>query len=577
MATMKDMNTMYWSKSFHKTYKEDPSEAEVASHKLLIRAGLVKKLASGIFTYGTLALRSLQKIEAIIRKELSAIQAQEILMPMVQPKSLWEETNRWGIPELLKLKNRNGHEFCLGATHEEVITDYVRNDVASYKELPLYFYQIQTKYRDEIRPRFGLMRGREFIMKDAYSFDQSPESARKSYTLFKLAYKKIFDRLGLEYRIVQADSGVIGGNLTEEFQVLAQTGEDVLLVSDSSDFAANKEVCPRIYQDTEGLKKGEEKKELNTPGVNTITSLSQFLKIPESHLVKTLFFKDSQQNPFSVLLRGNDEINPIKLKNALDLVDPPEMLSEAEVKQLTGAHPGSCGPQGLDIPIYADHFLKNFKSYLVGANRTGFHIQGLKPNEDFQVKSFMDLAFARSGDLDPQKVGHLQEIRGIEVGHIFYLGTKYSQSMNAKYQDPQGRMQNLEMGCYGIGIGRTMQSAIEQTHDSQGIRWPKAIAPFDFHITLLDPQNDQIFKKVQEWICRLNAQGYSVFVDDRNERPGVKFKDADLIGLPVRITLGQRGFKNHEVEILGRFKMEKQIFPIEDPLENFIEFYKSCP
>ena len=537
------MNTMYWSKSFHKTYKEDPSDAEIASHKLLIRAGLVKKVASGLFTYGSLALRSMKKIESIIREELSAIHAQEVLMPMVQPKSLWEESQRWDIPELLKFKNRNDHEFCLGATHEEVITDYIRNDVTSYKELPLCIYQIQTKYRDEIRPRFGLMRGREFIMKDAYSFDADSESAKASYNLLRSAYQKIFDRLGLEYRIVQADAGHIGGTLTEEFQVLAQNGEDVLLVSDSSPFAANKEICPRIYQTTEGLKDwGEkdwgEKKEIKTPEINTIASLSKFLKVPESHLVKTLFFKDPSQRPFAVLLRGSDEINPIKLKNALGLMDEPKMLSDMEVQHLTKADPGSCGPQGLDIPVYADHFLKDFKSYLVGANKTGFHIQGLKPDTDFQIKSFMDLAFANSGDSDPEGLGHLQEFRGIEVGHIFYLGTKYSESMNAKYQDAQGKMKNLEMGCYGIGVGRTMQSAIEQTHDSHGIRWPKAIAPFDFHLVLLDPQNPQLSEYAQKWIHNLNTQGYSIFVDDRKERPGVKFKDADLIGLPVRITLG---------------------------------------
>ena len=577
------MKKMYWSQGFHKTFKDDPSDAEIPSHKLLVRAGLIKKVAPGIYTYGPLALKSIRKIESIIREELDSAGCQELLMPMVQPLSLWQETGRSDVPELLKFKNRNDHDFCLGATHEEVITDFVRNDLTSYKDLPICLYQVQTKYRDEIRPRFGLMRGREFIMKDAYSFDETEELAKVSYQKLKKVYQRIFDRLGLEYRVVQADSGAIGGSLSEEFQVLAQIGEDLLLVSDKSDFAANKEICARSYQATDfssvqtsKLKDISEKKTFETPGLATIQDLAAFTGIKSECLVKSLFLKDDKGKPFVVLLRGCDELNPIKLKKVLNLKNEALMLNDQEVLTLTGATPGSCGPQGLNIPVYADHYLKDFKHYVVGANKTGFHVQGLKPNEDFRINSFSDLAFAQAGDPSPDGQGVLKEIRGIEVGHIFYLGTKYSQSMKAIFQDKNGKTQPFEMGCYGIGVGRTMQSAIEQSHDTNGIIWPKSISPFDFHLAVLDPKNEDLMSYANNLVQSLNDKGFSVFIDDRNERPGVKFKDADLIGLPMRLTLGQKSFEQNQLEILTRYNNEKSTCDLDSALGFVLEKYSQC-
>ncbi len=577
------MKKFYWSTGFHKTFKDDPSDAEIPSHKLLVRAGLIKKVAPGIYTYGPMALKSLRKIENIIREELDEAGCQELLMPMVQPLSLWQETGRSGVPELLKFKNRNDHDFCLGATHEEVITDFVRNDLTSYKDLPVSLYQIQTKYRDEIRPRFGLMRGREFIMKDAYSFDENEELAKVSYQKFKKVYQRIFDRLGLEYRVVQADSGAIGGSLSEEFQVLAQIGEDLLLVSDQSDFAANREICARPYQATDfssvgtsKFKDPSHKHTFATPGLSTIQDLAIFTGIDAKCLVKSLFLKDDAGKPFTVLLRGCDELNPIKLKKVLNLKNEAQMLNEQEVLKLTGALPGSCGPQGLQTPIYADHFLKEFQYYMVGANQTGFHTQGLKVDVDFKITSFADISFAQTGDLSPDGKGVLKEIRGIEVGHIFYLGTKYSQIMKAIFQDKNGKTQPFEMGCYGIGVGRTMQSAIEQSHDQNGIIWPKSIAPFDVHLAVLDPKNADLMTYVNSLVKDLNKNNLSVFIDDRNERPGVKFKDADLIGLPLRLTIGQKSFEQNQVEVLTRFNSEKTVVSLETLVEFCAEKYHEC-
>ncbi len=577
------MKKLFWSQGFHKTFKDDPADAEIPSHKLLVRAGLIKKVAPGIFTYGPLALRSIRKIENIIREELDAVGCQELLMPMVQPRSLWDETDRYGIPELLKFKNRNDQDFCLGATHEEVITDFVRNDLTSYKDLPVSLYQIQTKYRDEIRPRFGLMRGREFIMKDAYSFDESEELAKASYQRFRKAYIQIFNRLGLEYRVVQADSGAIGGNLSEEFQVLAQIGEDLLLVSDKSDFAANKEICARPYLPTDftsiknsKLKSISEKKSFETPGLATIQDLANFTGIDSKCLVKSLFLKDDKGKPFTVLLRGCDELNPIKLKKVLDLKNEAQMLNDQEVLALTGATSGSCGPQGLNAPVYADHYLKDFEFYLVGANKTGYHTQGLKAGVDFKVASYSDIAFAQGGDPSPDGHGLLKEVRGIEVGHIFYLGTKYSKSMKAIFQDKNGKTQPFEMGCYGIGVGRTMQSAVEQSHDDNGIIWPKSIAPFDVHLAVLDPKSEDLMAYAHKLVDGLNEKGLTVFVDDRNERPGVKFKDSDLIGLPLRLTLGQKSFEQGQLEILTRFDNQKSSCDLDSAVGFCLEKYKQC-
>lgn len=554
---------MKWSQSHIYTLKEAPSDAEIPSHKLLIRAGLVKKLGPGLYTYGTLALRSIRKFENIIRDELNKRGGIEVLMPMVHPRELWEETNRWTEmgAGLLKFQNRNEHWFCLGATHEEAVVDYVRNDVKSYKDLPRNLYQIQTKYRDEIRPRFGLMRGREFSMKDAYSFDADQAGALTSYKNMYEAYQAIFNRLGVQYRIVQADAGNIGGSQTHEFQLLADAGEDALLVSDTTDFAANVEICPAI--DAEPIVSNEAPKAMEkfaTPGQKTIADLSKFTGVPENQLVKTLFFssndktnpKDKALKPVAILLRGSDELNPIKLKNVLGLTNAPEMLTDEEVKQVSGAMPGSCGPVGLQIPIYMDTGVQGLKNYIVGANEDGFHTKNVNHDRDYKVTKVADLRMAKAGDKDPLSNGKLKSYRGIEVGHVFYLGKKYSEKMKATFLDQQGKAQNFEMGCYGIGVTRTVQACIEQNHDQDGIVWPKAIAPFQVHICLLDPKDEKAKSVVEQMTSQLEANGHDVFIDDRDERPGVKFKDADLLGMPVRIVVGKKGLDNNEIEVVNR-------------------------
>jgi prolyl-tRNA synthetase len=504
----------------------------------------------------------------------------EVLLPMVQPKKLWEESGRWGYPDMQTFKNKNGHEFCLGPTHEEVITDYVRNDITSYKELPVYYYQIQDKYRDEIRPRFGLMRGREFVMKDAYSFDATQEEAHKSYYKTREAYVKIFDRLGLDYRIVNADGGAMGGSLTEEFQVLADVGEDELLVSDQSDFAANIEICPKVL-DQEAPKEvvqESEMKEFATPNLKTIEELSKALSMPQKALVKTMFFEGENLKgklfKIAVLVRGCDQVNPVKIKNHIGLKAEPRALTESEVLELTGAHPGSCGPLNLKAAVYMDHNLQNFKSMVVGANKDGFHLSGVQPGRDFKATETFDLALAQEGDASPDGKGKLKSIRGVEVGHIFYLGQKYSSSMGAKFLDANGKAQNFEMGCYGLGVTRTLQAAIEQSHDENGVVWPKALSPFDVHVTLLDATDD-ILNFLNTLSSELEPKGVSFFVDDRKERPGVKFKDADLLGFPIRLTLGKRGFDGGIVELFLRKSGEKLEVPTDSALQKIMELHQN--
>ena len=565
---------MKWSQTHIFTLKEAPTDAEIPSHKLLVRGGYIKKLAPGIYTYGNLALRAIRKFENVIREELGKRGAVEILMPMVHPQELWQETGRWSEmgAGLLKFKNRNDQWFCLGATHEEAVTDYARQDLKSYRDLPRNIYQIQTKYRDEIRPRFGLMRGREFVMKDAYSFDMDKAGALKAYEQMYEAYQAIFNRLGLQYRIVQADAGNIGGSQTHEFQLLAEAGEDALLVSDSSDFAANIEICPAIdaelvvpLTDTE---KSLEK--FATPGQKTIADLSKFTGVQEKELVKTLFFsandgsdpKDKSLKAVAVLLRGNDELNPIKLKNILKLSNPPLMLTDNEVREVSGALPGSCGPVGLKIPIYMDHGVQNLKNYIVGANEDGFHIKNVNHDRDFKPTLIADLRMARAGDRDPLGKGLLQAFRGIEVGHVFYLGTKYSEKMGAFFLNKEGKSQPFEMGCYGIGVTRTVQACIEQSHDADGIIWPKAIAPFLVHVCILDTNDEKVMGLALQLEKDLESKGIDVLLDNRDERPGVKFKDADLLGMPLRVVIGKRGLDNNEVELVQRKgKVTSKIHP----------------
>ncbi|MCB9025171.1 MAG: proline--tRNA ligase [Bdellovibrionaceae bacterium] len=558
---------MKWSKAYIFTLKDSPSDAEIPSHKLLVRAGMIRKIGQGVHTYGPLMLRAIRKFENIVREELEKSGCIELLMPIVQPKELWEETDRWNKmgKGLLKFKNRLNQDWCLGATHEEVITDFVRKDIKSYRDLPIQLFQIATKYRDEIRPRFGLMRGREFIMKDAYSFDMDKEQALLAYQKMFDSYNRIFQRLGADFRVVNADSGNIGGDQSQEFHILAESGEDHLLVSEDGSFAANVEVCPASDED-ENIKLSDEEAPLevfDTPGLKTIADLAKALKKSEKQLVKTMFYsasKDPQKDlkPVGILLRGSDEVNPIKLKNLLDLNDEPLMLNEKEVRSVTGANPGSCGPIGLNIPIYMDKGVANLKNYTVGANKDDKHYKNVNHPRDFKTERVVDIRLAKEGDLVPNGKGKLKSYRGIEVGHIFYLGTVYSKAMNASFLDKNGKSQSLEMGCYGIGISRTVQAVIEQNHDKDGMIWPVAIAPYVVHICLLDPKDEKVSALANQLYDELNKLGIDCLLDDRDERPGVKFKDADLLGMPLRVILGGRGVANGEVELVERKTGEKR-------------------
>ncbi len=574
---------MKWSKTHIYTLKDAPSDAEIPSHKLMMRSGFMKKLAPGLYTYGMLALRAIRKFENILREELGKEDAIEILMPVVHPKELWSETNRWNEmgAGLLKFKNRNDHEFCLAATHEEAVVDYVRHELKSYRDFPKNIYQIQTKYRDEIRPRFGLMRGREFSMKDAYSFDVDQAAALVTYDKMYKAYQRIFDRLDLQYRIVQADAGNIGGSQTHEFQLLADAGEDALLVSDKTQFAANVEVCPAIdaeaYVSPHKSELAMEK--FATPGQKTIADLEKFTQVPAKELVKTLFFsanegtdaKDKSLKAFAVLLRGSDEVNPIKVKNLLKMTNPPLMLTDEEVREASGANPGSCGPVGLKIPVYADNGIQNLKNYIVGANEDGFHLKNVNHGRDYQITKLADLRMAREGDKCPESDGRLKSYRGIEVGHVFYLGQKYAQKMNGVYLDKNGRSQFYEMGCYGIGVTRTVQACIEQSHDQDGIIWPMAITPFHVHICHLDPKDEAATQYVDTITKELEARNIEVLVDDRDERPGFKFKDADLLGFPVRIVVGKKGLEGNQIEVVKRKNKEVFKLPKEAVIQKVFE------
>lgn len=568
---------MRWTQSYVHTVKEVPADAEIPSHQLLVRGGYIKKVAPGIYTYGPLMLKAIRRFESIVREEMNNAGSVELLMPMVQPRELWEETNRWTEmgEGLQRMKNRNGHDFCLGATHEEVITDYVRRDVKSYRDLPFNLYQIQTKYRDEIRPRFGLMRGREFIMKDAYSFDRDQEGAQRSYKAMYNAYNAIFLRLGVRFAVVQADSGNIGGNQSQEFHVLADSGEDHLLVSDDQLYAANREVCPAIGEDKISTEAPLAMEEFPTPKLKTIDDLAKSLGRDSSTLVKTLFLSASDNptenlNPVAVLVRGDHELNLIKVKNHFKLANPPLLLTDEEVKKVSGAWPGSCGPVGLKIPVLMDTAVLAMKNIVVGANKDGFHLKNVNLGRDFEATSG-DFRFAQEGDKNPLGTGTLKSYRGIEVGHIFYLGKKYSEKMNASFLSEQQQKTTIEMGCYGIGVSRTVQAVIEQSHDADGIIWPTSIAPFHLHVCLLDPDNSEAKEFVERLEKSMKAANLEMFIDDRDERPGVKFKDADLLGMPYRLNIGGRGLKEGVVEFVERKSKQMNKLPKDSAIESIVE------
>lgn len=534
------------------TLREDPGEAETVSHRLMLRAGMIRKVAAGIYTYLPLGLRVIRKIEHIVREEMNRAGGQELLMPIAAPAELWRETGRWNYygRELLRFKDRHERDFCLGPTHEEVITDLFRREVRSYRQLPLNFYQIQTKFRDEIRPRFGLMRGREFIMKDAYSFDKDESDAKVSYQKVYDAYNRIFTRCGLTFRPVEADTGLIGGSSSHEFMVLADTGEETIVYSDTGTYAANVERA-EVAQSPGG--NGDDLRPLtatDTPQRRTVEEVTRFLKIAPQQLVKTLLYI-TENDPVAILVRGDHEVNEIKVKRLLGVTDL-DLAAPDKVQELTGAPVGYAGPVGLKgARILADQAIKHLRNFVIGANKADTHFVDANAGRDFTVDQFGDLRNAQAGDVSPRGDGTLKTAKGIEVGHVFMLGTKYSEAMSAKFLDAQGHEQLAVMGCYGIGVSRTAAAAIEQHHDAKGIIWPIPIAPFLVHLLPVS-QSQPVMQLAQQLYGSLTEAGIDVLWDDRDERAGVKFNDADLIGAPFHLVLGDKGLTQGVVEIKSR-------------------------
>lgn len=524
------------------TTKETPSDAEVVSHRLMLRGGFIQKVASGIYTYLPAGLRVLRKVERILREEMDRAGAQEVLMPAVIPSELWKESGRWDAygKELLRFKDRADREFCLGPTHEEVITDLVRRLVRSYRQLPLNLYQIQDKFRDEIRPRFGLMRGREFFMKDAYSFDADEEGAKESYRKMYEAYCRIFHRMGLDFRAVEADTGNIGGSSSHEFMVIADSGEDAIVSCASCSYGANveKAECPVPAEGTVGSRDAGPARKVETPDKRTIEEVSGFLGIAPEALIKTLLFETSDGN-VAVLVSGDHEINEIKVKNFLG-AEWVRLAEEPTVRAVTGAPSGFAGPVGLAVRTIADHSVRSIASGATGANDKDAHLVDVVPGRDFTPEAYADLRMVREGDPCPRCGAELRVSRGIEVGHVFRLGTKYSEKLHAVCLDADGREQVIAMGCYGIGVGRTAAAAIEQHHDDDGMVWPISIAPFEVTIIPVNVKNADVAAAAEALAAALDAKGVEVLLDDREERPGIKFKDADLVGIPVRVTLGEK-------------------------------------
>lgn len=548
---------LYMSNLYVPTLKEDPADAEIASHKLLMRAGMIRKVASGIYAFLPLGMRVLQKVENIVREEMNATGAQEILMPALQPAELWLESGRWDDygPELMRMNDRHDHGFCLGPTHEELITALVRNELRSYRQLPTTLYQIQTKYRDEIRPRFGLLRSREFIMKDAYSFHSSVESLQETYDQMSEAYGMICERCGLDYRPVEADSGQIGGKVTTEFMALADAGEAELVYCPNCDYAANTEVAECITQPQEYEVAAMEK--ISTPGVTTIAALAEFLGIDEAATVKALVGKDEKGQVIAVFIPGDHELNEIKI----DRVFAGFQLLDDEELEATGLPKGSIGPVGVPegIIVAADQNLEKIARWVVGANEDGFHYVGAAQGEDFKVDVWADLSTAKAGDICPNCGTPLEEARGIEVSQVFQLGDKYSKALGAVYSAEDGSDQPFIMGCYGVGITRTLAAVVEQHNDEYGIKWPASVAPAHLCIIPLTVGDDEVYPAALR-LAQTLKESFSkleIVIDDRKERPGVKFADADLIGWPTQVVVGKRGLVEGKVEVKRRATGEK--------------------
>ena len=564
---------MKYSQYFIPTLREIPAEAEIASHKLMLRAGMIRKSSAGIYSFLPLAHRVLKKIIKIVEEEMDRAGGVQVLLPMVQPAEIWQQTGRWDVygEEMFRLKDRHQRDFCLGPTHEEMITSLVKNEVRSYRELPLRLYQIQNKYRDEIRPRFGVMRAREFIMKDLYSFDRDNDGLNRSYQAMFEAYNQIFTRCGLEFRAVEADSGAIGGDVSHEFMVLADSGEAVILYCEECSYAANNEKA------TAALPSSMEEpllpiEKVHTPGQATVPEVTTYLSVPPSQLIKTLFYQTDDEI-LAVLVRGDDEINDIKLGNLLNkpyrLAPPEEIASKLDLPV------GYVGPLGLQekrVKVLADLRIKAMANSICGANLKDYHLRNVNLERDFRVDSFADLRLAKAGDQCPHCQHPLLETRGVEVGHIFKLGTKYSSSLRATFRDEQGEEKPLIMGCYGIGISRIVAAAIEQNNDQDGIKWPVPIAPFQ---VLILPISKEQLPQAEEIYKGLIAAGVEVLLDDRDERAGVKFKDADLIGIPVRLTVGPKGLAKEEVEVKLRMTGEDLRWSLSEVTSQVLAYLKA--
>jgi prolyl-tRNA synthetase len=559
---------MRQSQGFIPTLREVPADAEVKSHQLLLRAGFVRQSASGVYTFLPLGQRVLQKVEVIIREEMNRAGALELLMPALQPAELWQQSGRWYSygPELMRLKDRHERDFVLGPTHEEMITTIVRDEVKTYKRLPLILYQIQTKFRDEKRPRFGLLRGREFIMKDAYSFHTSQESLDETYNKMYEAYANIFRRCGLNFRAVIADSGAMGGKDTHEFMVLSDIGEDTIAYSDASDYAANIEMAPVVTTYEKSSEPLVELKKVATPEQKTIAEVASYLQVAPERCIKSLLFNVDGRYVL-VLVRGDHEANDVKVKNVLDATVV-ELATPEETARVMNCPVGSLGPIGVseEVTIIADHAVAAIVNGVCGANEEGYHYTGVNPDRDFAVSQYADLRFVQEGDPSPDGNGTIRFARGIEVGHVFKLGTKYSEAMNAVYLDENGRTQTMIMGCYGIGVSRLVAAIAEQFADENGLVWPVSVAPFHVHLLTANAKSDEQRMLAEEWYEKLGQAGFDVLYDDRPERAGVKFADSDLIGIPLRVTVGKRASEG-VVEVKVRKTGETFDVPVGELIE----------
>ena len=551
------------------TLKEVPADAEIVSHQLMLRAGLIRRLASGLFTWMPIGLRVLRKVENVVREEMDRAGALELLMPAVQPAELWQESGRWDEygPLLLRMQDRGQRDYCFGPTHEEVITDIARRELRSYKQLPVNYYQIQTKFRDEIRPRFGVMRSREFIMKDAYSFDLDQDGLEASYQKMHAAYTAIFERLGLEFRVVDADSGEIGGSRSQEFHVLADSGEDAIAYCDADNYASNIETAATFVPAGDRPAAAETMEKVATPGMRTIVELCNFLDVAPQSTLKTLIV-DGTDGPVALVLRGDHELNSVKAQKIHGVASPLTMASPETIIKATGSPPGFAGPIELDMPVYYDHATALMSDFVCGANETDMHYRGVNWDRDIAVPETVDLRNVIAGDPTPGGDGTLSIARGIEVGHIFQLGDKYSESMGATVQDPDGKNRVMAMGCYGIGITRIVGAAIEQNHDESGIIWPGSLAPFDVVLVPINLQRSETVRAAAEVLYEeLTDAGYDVLFDDRDARPGVKFADAELIGIPHRLVISERSLAAGELEYRHRRDNESRNLKREEALK----------